>query len=348
LTVSSQTDFTSYLFAHEWWAENYNNALTHLGIIHSLLHTLDRSLPLDSYIFEGAIYDDVMICLESGTRPLRALDWSPPDLSASEKSQVRAKLEELRMSGLLDESNMWSPDPRLSQRRTLAIFLIPLKPVQGSAPMIVLDPRMGAGLIRAAKMLGNAHMLALLREILFLIEVMQYTWISTVPLPTFAQWATTKVHAILHILLSMHLTGEWECVRLNMIILLGVLSSNRAWRSGAMNASRLRARLTNELKHARAIGLPSQRHAEETILIHFEDQRMLFWVLIVGAASTMQGLDHDWFVKQATRIAGGLGLWTEEQLMVVVVEYLCLLRSQQTVIQEVCSLLQPYKDSSDT
>jgi hypothetical protein len=67
MTVSSRTDIPSYLFAHEWWAGNYTIALTHLSIVHSLLHTLEQTLPLDRYIFEGAIFDDVMICLESGT-----------------------------------------------------------------------------------------------------------------------------------------------------------------------------------------------------------------------------------------------------------------------------------------
>ena len=335
MTVSSRTDIPSYLFAHEWWAENYTIALTHLSIIHSLLHTLEQTLPLDRYIFEGAIFDDVMICLESGTRPLRALDWSPPDLSATEKAEIRSELENLRHSGLFDESGMWPLDARLSQRRTLAIFLVPLKANQRTAPMIVLAPHMGIGLIGTAKMVGNVQMLALLHDILLLVEVMQYTWISTTPPPKYAQWAMMKVHAILHILLSMHLTGEWECVRLGIIMLLGALSSNRAWRSGAMNANRLRAALTGQPDHLKVVGSSSERDVPNSILISFADQRMLFWVLVVGAASAAQMPDRDWFVNQATRIARDLGLRTEEQLREVVVEYLCLLRSQQTVIQQI-------------
>jgi hypothetical protein len=233
---------------------------------------------------------------------------------------------------------MWSSDAQLSQGRTLAIFLVPLKVDRRVTPMTMLAPHMGIGLIGTAKMVGNVQMLALLHDVLLLVEVMQYTWISTPPPPKYAQWATTKVHAILHILLSMHLTGEWECVRLSMIMLLGALSSNRAWRSGAINGNRLRAALTGQPDHLKVVGSSSKYDAADSIPISFADQRMLFWVLVVGAASAAsaaQMSDRDWFVNQATRIARDLGLRTEEQLMEVVVEYLCLLKPQQTAIQEI-------------
>lgn len=344
MTASSRTDIPSYLFAHEWWTENYTIALTHLSIIHSLLHILEQTLPLDRYIFEGAIFDDVMICLESGTRPLRVLDWSPPDLSATEMAEIRSNLEDLRHSGLFDESGMWSSDASLSQKRTLAIFLVPLKADQRAAPMIVLAPHVGVGLMRRAKVVGNVQMLALLHDILLLVEVMQYTWISTTPPPKYAQWATMKAHAILHILLSMHLTGESECVRLSIIILLGALCSNRAWRSGAMNGNRLRAALTGEPDHLKVVGSSSEFDAPDSILVSFADQRMLFWVLVVGAASAAQTSLHDWFVNQATRLARDLGLRTEEQMREVIVEYLWLLKPQQTVIQEISGHLLSNQD----
>lgn len=329
-----------YLFAHEWWAENYTIALTHLRILHSLLHNLDQNVPLDRYIFEGAIFDDVMVCLESGTRPLRALDWSPHDLSTAEKTEIRSKLEELRQSGTFNEPGTWSSDARFSQRRTLAIFLVPLKTDQRIAPMIVLTPNMGAGLIKAAKMFGNADMVTLLRDILFLIEVMHYTWISAAPATKYAQWATTKVHAILHVLLSMRLVGEWECVRLTMVMMLSVLSSNRAWRSGVMNASRLRAALSGSLNHLTAATAPlGDCENTDEILVTFANQRMLLWVLVVGAANAAS-LDRKWFVTQATKIATQLGLRNSDQLSEIQVEYLCLLRSQQTVVQELAAALE--------
>ena len=335
MTLVGQTNIASYLFAHEWWVKSYANALTHLRIIHSLLHTLDKDLPLDRYIFEGAIFDDVMICLESGTRPLRAkLDWAPLDLSTSEQAEIKSELKERQLS-LLKDLGMSSAAPHLDGRKSTSIFLVPLKTDERITPMIVLSPLMGVGLLNAAKTMGNPSMELLVCEILWLIEVMQYTWISIAPPPKYTQWATAKVHAILHRLLSMHLKGEWECVRLSIVMMLSVLLSNRAPRSGAMNARRLRAALTNQPNHLQVTESLSEVDAGIEVLMSFADQRMLFWVLNVGAANAASSPDRGWFIKQATKIAKGLSLRTVEQLSEVIVHYLCLLRSQQTVIEEV-------------
>ena len=335
MTLLGQTDIVSYLFAHEWWVQNYAAALTHLRIIHSLLHTLDKTLPLDRYISEGAIFDDVMICLESGTRPLRAeLDWEPLDLSASEQAEIRSELKK-RQSSLSKVLGISSTAPYLDGRKPLSIFLVPLETDKRTTPMIVLSPHMGVGLRKAAKTIGDPSMELLVRDILWLVEVMQYTWISIAPPPKFTQWATAKVHAILHRLLSMHLTGEWECVRLSIVMMLSVLLSNRASRSGAMNARRLRAALTDQPDHLTVMEFSSEVTASSEVLMSFTDQRMLFWVLNVGAANAASSPDRRWFIKQATKIAKGLALRTVEQLSEVIVHYLCLLKSQQTVIEEI-------------
>jgi hypothetical protein len=339
MALAGQTNIASYLFAHEWWVKNYTTALTHLSIIHSLLHTLDLTLPLDRYILEGAIFDDVMICLETGTRPLRGqFDYTPPDLSESEKAEINFQLKERQFS-LLEGLGMSSAAPHLDERRPLSIFLVPLKTDERTTPMIVLSPRMGFGLLRAANSMGNPSMELLVREILWLIKVMQYTWISLAPPLKYTQWATAKVHAILHSLLSMHSTGEWECVRLSIVMMLSVLLSNRAPRSGAMNARRLRAALVYQPNHLKVTEYSSEVDAVNDILMSFTNQRMLFWVLNVGAANAAAP-DRGWFIKHATQIAKGLGLYTVEQLSEVVVQYLCLLGSQQKVIEEVWEVLR--------
>lgn len=129
-------------------------------------------------------------------------------------------------------------------------------------------------------------------------------------------------------------------------MLLGALSSNRTWRSGAINASRLGARLTGGLDYRKVVD-PSQKCAAvDKILMPFANQRMLFWVLVIGAASASPMVDRDDLVNQATRSARDLGLRNEEQPMEFVVEYLCLLRSQQTVIQEISMKLQSYDETA--
>lgn len=326
-----------YLFAHEWWQERYDIALTHLKIVQTLSNQLDPTLPLDRYIIEGTCFDDVMICLESGTRPMRPLDWSPPDLTFPEQVEVKTKLEELRLSGLFRKPG----EENYTPRRTLAIFLVPLKPNTKTAPIVVLSPHMGAGLLRAAQGVANSPMLQLMRDILFLIDVMQYTWISTSLQSKYAQWATMKVHAVLHVLLSMHLMGEWECVRLAMVMILGAMSSNRSWRSGEMNARRIQALLAGKMNHLTVKQTwTASLEATGDILVGFADQKMLLWVLVVGAATTARNASHEWFVEQASSTARDLQLGTADELQNVLVEYLYLLRSQQTVVQELAAMLR--------
>lgn len=328
-----------YLFAHEWWHERYEIALTHLKIVQTLSVQLDVSLPLDRYVFEGACFDDVMICLESGTRPMRALDWAPPDLTDPEQAEIKKKLEEVRASGLFRKPG-GEDEVGFSQRRTLAIFLVPLKSDQKTAPVVVLTPHMGAGLLRAAERIANPSILHLMRDILFLIEVMQYLWISSSPESRYAQWATKKVHAVLHVLLSMHLIGEWECVRLSVVMMMGALSSNRSWKSGEMNSRRLQAALLGKQNHltVNKTWIASLEATSDTA-VNFTDQKMLLWVLVLGAAKTSRNTSHEWFVEQALNAARDLGLRTGDQFQEVLVEYLYLLRSQQTVVQELAAIL---------
>lgn len=290
-------------------------------------------------MFDNAVFDDVMICLETATRPLRALDWSPSDLSAADQAEIRTKLAKVRQSGVAYDPYVLASDA-LSSRRTLAIFLAPLTTDQKTAPIIVLTPETNHGLIRIAQITGNVHMLKLLREIFLVISVMQYTWISITPDSKYAQWATKKVHAIMHALLSIHLMGEWECVRLSMIIMLSVVSTNRAWRSAPMNASRLRAALTGNSNHLDEVTPPSEdSKITEDISITFTDQGMLLWALVVGAVSA-SGKDRNWFVRRTTTTAWSLGLRSGNQLREALKEYPYFLKSQQTFVEELAGTIE--------
>lgn len=327
----SPSNLLSYLFAHEWYAENYTTALIHLRVVHSLLHTLDQTVPFELNIFQDAVFDDVMVCLETGTRPIRELDWSPSNLSVADQTEIRAKLENLRQSDAFNKPSFSSLDARFVR----ASF--PLN--QEATSTIVLTPQAGVGLIRAVRVTGNGLMLILLRDILFVIEVMQLTLISTAEALKFTDWATKKVCALLHTLLSMHLIGEWECVRLDLIIMLSIVSSNRAWRSASMNASRLRAALTGKPDHLIFPAVALQNNTADEISVTFTDQRMLLWVLIVGSANA-ECLDQGWFLERALSTARGLGLKTGTELRELLAEYICLLRKQETIVRRLSTLLE--------
>lgn len=329
LLPSILSNMLSYLFAHEWSAENYTIALTHLRVVHSLLHTLDQNVPFELNIFQDAVFDDVMICLETGTRPIRELDWSPSNLSVADQAEIKVKLEDLRQSRAFNEPHVSSLVARFMHT------FIP--PNHEAASTILLKPQVGIGLITAAKATGNLHMLTLHRNILSVIEVMQ-TLILTAQALKFADWATKKVYALLHTLLSMHLVGEWECVRLVLVIMLSVVSSNRAWRSAPMNASRLRAALTRKPDHLIYLAAALQNNIADEVSVTFTDPRMLLWVLVVGCVNA-EAFDQGWFEARALQTARGLSLSTSTELREVLNEYISLPRKQQTIVQRFATLL---------
>lgn len=280
-----------YLSVCEWYLEDYQSALTHLRAVGNLMASLEPGSPFDDFIKETVCYNDIFLAMEMGSRPLFPLDWDLGDLS---------------------------PERRLEISQSLADATTYCRMGRGFS-----DPQLNH--------IFSPEMKLILCDLVLWIDVGRYTWQTRTAPRENSEWACRKGQAFLHRLLSVSTADckgkngtvprlREECVRLSLIILLSFLTTQTGWRSGNINASKLRTTIETDCT---TWGSPSL-------------DRMRMWVLISGALGVSDNAELEkWYLGEAAIMATGLKLRTYDDLCRSLSEYLYSPRFQRDILQSV-------------
>lgn len=283
-----------YLCVCEWYLQNYQAALTHLKAVGHLMKTLDGNAFFDRFITETVSYNDIFLSVETSTPPLFPLDWDGPTMPPERRTTISQDLGAL-----------------LTYRR------------------------MGRGFTDPAQNhIFSFEMNTIVFEIVPWMDVAQYTWICRAKDPEDSEWVCKKGQALLHRLLScrvprldqpdLPLKRRYEeCCRILLIIMISYISTQMAWRSGAMNLARLKRALHGVDRDWGSIPLNC----------------MLLWVLLCAAFVAEGTSNERWFLSRAEPVAKDLQITTYDRLHELMCQYFYSSRLQQGILRKLLGAL---------
>jgi hypothetical protein len=293
-----------YLSVCEWYMGYYPSALTHMRGAQNLLEALSLDSQFDAFIKETLCYNDVFLAIETGHRPICSLDWDREPLPSGRCLEISQALAAHTAQG-----------------------------------------RMGRGFLEPGQNhIFSFEMNLILCELMPWIDLGRYAWLTRTALARDSEWTCRKGQALLHRLLSISPPGphadvhspsegmRQECVRLSLIILLSFVVTQMGWRSGKINALRLRKCL-DAADQDDSWGSPA-----------LDDMR--FWVLVSGALGISDEPELEkWYLDYAARVATRLGLKTRDDMCETLSTYLYSPRFQGDILMEIEARVTPAESS---
>jgi len=285
--------------AERCWG-NEEAALTHLRVLRQLTKLLDMSFASDRYVYQMVCDADVFLSVETATRPLFALSWDPGVISGSRKALIDYELDQV-----------------LSQQRVHIRRTFMGTTAATASQAVNFKQRMGIGFLDAlAAGIFSTTMHAIVSDLVQTIDIAMYSSICPSATEADAVWVHQKAIASAHRLLSLgdlgkiavddsnltgapegHIvsltSGQEECCRLALIILLTYIPSTVVSRSFTKNAVRLQLAISGLVDLSWG-----SRIADE----------MLLWVLITGLVVVLDRPEEEWFMSRAVQVASELGI----------------------------------------
>ncbi|KIY01433.1 uncharacterized protein Z520_02985 [Fonsecaea multimorphosa CBS 102226] len=281
-----------YLGVCEWYLEDYDSALTHLRAAGNFINSLDPRLPFDAFVKETIVYNDIFLAAETGRKPLLVRDWDASGLGLQRHKQISRSLS----------AN--GPQCRLGRG--------------------FLDPRQND--------IFTFEMNLVLCNLIPWIDVGRHALQTRTLTLEDSEWVCSKGQAMLHDLLSITIadvdrekpTPSWraweECVRLSLITVISLVSTQMSWRSGRINALRVRKMLES---HGGSWG--SRAH-----------NQVKLWVLVTCMLVASEDCElEDWFLNAAVDAAKDSGLTTYNELHQAMSAYLYSARFQRDILANI-------------
>jgi hypothetical protein len=336
-----------YLCVCEWYEKSYDVARTHLAFVRHFWNSLRPSESIfDKYIHDMITYNDVFLAIETASPPLFELTWEPQELPAERIHEIEDEISRLSISP------SQSPSPASIASHS------PLSATTSSPYSISPNPTfpIGSGFVFLATAVNTQlpnDIIAILVDLIPLIQAAyHHTHTLTPPPPQESQWVSLKTQALLHRLLSLHVSHHpaAESIRLALIILLSCLSTSAAWRSGKVDMAQQARRLRT------ALSLPSWQDARYPIVIdnihypapspppspslHGADDTTLLWILVTGAFAAQNAIgEEQWFLGRAADVARRLGIFEASRLQSELQRYLFLDSLESITFERLCTAM---------
>lgn len=334
--VDSQTIFDIYWLAvSELYTANLAGVESHLKILAQLARFLNLADPFDDQLFESINVLDVLLSIETGRLPSLPLTWRPPSVPAERFNQIQAEVTQMCLQGSSPHSSVSSPDITAAQA-TDAIVLAPPSPGESlNSASIMVNMRMGHAFEQMLLQISLPQgFLTIVHDILHAVDVAKFIMFSEKATKAEAEWLCKEGYAATHRLLSLSSDNATptddrfsEAVRLSFIVMMSFILTRLTWRTGQLNAARLRQAI---------LGIRNERpyHNEE-------HKGVLLWMYATGAlAANDDSEDESWFMQEGAWMAVLLDLRTCHEICNHLSRYLFLPALQERHVRKISRFIK--------
>lgn len=338
-------------------SQQYEEAATHIRAAKSLVHLLDESDPLDSFIAEGLFNVDRMISIETGWVPQFQLLFDPGPLDHSRLSFIKHEIADYASGRRHPTPNPPTPvpdacDPSSSIMPQYVEFL--------ADASLTLHHRLGRGLEQVLQTdLIQPILASIFRDTLDCLAVAKYVWRTSDANRSDADWMCKRMRAICHRLLLLPAslpycdatseTMKTEALRLALFLVVVRCTNRTSYRTAQPNMRRLQEALSGIDTNWARTSLPevTQSQSFETacsprstttsspcspppMSSPLLENSLLLWVLMIGHFASQGQPEELWFLTRAAFVAEfHLGLKNYDDLQDFMMDYLYSSTQQQ-------------------